>query len=92
MKESDKNLVDELKDKESELNQMMIDLRSLKSKVEIAYQYEDDLLQRLQSARNNTKGMQKSLFEKSGDITAKLSEMKKIMDIWTGNFYSKMNY
>lgn len=62
-----------------------------RSKLEIAYQYETELLQRLEKARQNTKALQSNLFSICNQITQRFDKMKNILDVFTGNFFNNLS-
>src|SRR5574343_444852 len=80
-------LTEKLKVIETEIYDAKIDLRSLNSKLENAYKYEEELLQRIEFARKQTKEIRESFFIKAGEISDKYENMKIIFDVFTGNFY-----
>lgn len=80
-------LTDRLKLKETELDELRVELNQNSSLLNIAYQYEDDLLERLKAARLKTENLRNGHTEIRVKINEKLGEMKGIMDVFTGNFY-----
>jgi hypothetical protein len=85
--ENKHELTEKLKVLETEIYNAKIDLKSINSKLEIAYQYEEDLVQRQVSAKKKTEELRKLFFEKSGEISEMYNKMKNIFDVFTGNFY-----
>ena len=81
-------LTEDLKVIETVVYNHKIDLSSLNRKLENSYKYEDELLQRLESARNETKELRQMLFLKMAEISKQYDTMKSILDIHTGNFYN----
>ena len=79
-------LTEKLKVLENEIHDLRVDFSSLNSKLNTAYDYETELLQRLENARKKTKELQIELFKKSGEISEKYNAMKSIFDIFTGKF------
>ena len=80
-------LTEKLKVIETEIYDSKIDLRSLNLKLENAYKYEDELLQRMEFARKQTKEIRENFFIKSVELSEKYEKMKNIFDVFTGNFY-----
>lgn len=80
-------LTEKLKVMEDEVYANKVDLNSINSKLEAAYQYEEDLLLRLKQAREKTEQLRKDFFIKAQEISQQYREMKNIFDIFTGNFY-----
>lgn len=80
-------LTDQLKQLETEIHEMRIDLRSINSRLKVAYDYEDDLAQRQVHAKEKTTLIKNEFFKKTGEISEKYKEMKRIFDVFTGNFY-----
>jgi len=83
-------ITETLKVLETELHEKKLELKRISKTLEINYQYEDELLDRLETARNKTSEMRNEFFKVSGEISQTLDKMKKEMDIWTGNFYSHL--
>jgi hypothetical protein len=81
-------LTEKLKVIETEIHDNKIDLNSISAKLDIAYKYEDDLIQRLQSARENTTKLRNDFFKTAGEISEQYDKIKNIVDIFTGNFYN----
>ena len=82
-------LIDKLKLHETEANELKIELKSISSKLDVAYQYEEDLHQRQLAAKEKTEKLRIDFFKKSHELSIKFDDMKKILDIWTGNFYNQ---
>ena len=80
-------LTEKLKVIETEIYDAKIDLNSINSKLENAYKYEDELLQRLNFARSQTEKLRNDFLKKSTEISQKYEKMKQVFDIFTGNFY-----
>ena len=80
-------LTEKLKVLETKIYDTKLDLKSINSKLEMAYKYEDELLIRQNNARLKTDELKKEFFAKSSVISKLYIDMKKIFDVWTGNFY-----
>lgn len=86
---SDKHeLTEKLKVLETKINDIKIDLHGIKSKLNIAYEYEESLLKRHVTAKKKTEELRLSFFTKSNEILEIHKQMKNIMDVFTGNFYT----
>lgn len=81
-------LTEELKVIETEIYNEKIDLRSIARKLEIAQQYEDELINRQQFARKQTEQLRNEFFQKCTSISTKYDKIKNIVDVFTGNFYN----
>ena len=81
-------LTEKLKVIETDIYEARIYLKSINSKLEISYQYETELLERLSSARIKTKELQNEFYKKSGEISQKYDKMKLIFEVFTGNIYN----
>lgn len=88
--ENKNKLTEELKVLENEIHQMKIELKAINSKLEIAYNYENELSERMNFARKQTEEMRHLFFKKSGEISNKYHQMKSIFDVFTGNFYKEV--
>lgn len=90
--EDNKNqeLTEKLKVIECFIHNHRIDLNTIQLKLNAAYQYETNLLERLETARNKTKELQEQFYTKSGEISQLYDQMKAIFDVWTGNFYTHL--
>ena len=86
-KDKKHELTDQLKVLETKIHEAKIDLKGVNSKLEISYQYEEDLNQRQIDAKKRTNEIRKEFFIKSGEINEMYREMKNIFDVFTGNFY-----
>lgn len=80
-------MTEKLKVIETEIYNDKIDLRSINSKLETSYKYQDELLQRMEWAKKQTEDLRQQYFQKSTEISKKFDKMKDIMDVFTGNFY-----
>lgn len=88
MKEDNKHeLTEKLKVIETEIHDKRIDLRGIGYKLDAAYKYEDELIQRLESARKKTLELREDFFKKYGEVSELYDKMKNVCDIFTGNFY-----
>lgn len=85
---SDKfELTEKVKATERDLINKKHELKAINSKLETCYKYEDELLQRLEFARSQTKELRNQFFIKSGEITEGFKELKGHLEIYTGNFF-----
>lgn len=84
--EKKNDLTEKLKVLENEIYDLRVDFSGLNRKLNTAYDYETELLQRLETARKKTKEIQVELFKKLGEISEKYDSMKNIFDVFTGNF------
>ena len=80
-------LTEQLKVIETEIYNAKFDLRCINSKLETAYQYEEDLRNRMEFARKQTENLRNDFFRKSTEISQKYDKVKNIVDVFTGNFY-----
>lgn len=80
-------MTEKLKVIETEIYNDKIDLRSINSKLETSYKYQDELLQRMEWAKKQTEELRQQYFQKTTEISQKFDKMKDIMDVFTGNFY-----
>lgn len=85
--ENKHELTEKLKVIETEIYNDKIDLYGISSKLEIAYKYEEELTERMKYAKKQTEELKKQFFIKSSEISTKYDKMKKIFDVFTGNFY-----
>lgn len=86
-KDNKHELTEKLKVIETDIHDKRVDLRGIGYKLDTAYKYEDELLQRLEAARKRTRELREDFFKKSGEISEQYDKMKHIFDIFTGNFY-----
>lgn len=88
-KTEEKNkLTDKLKLFETEIHKSRIDLKAIDEKLQIAYQYEDDLILRMKFAKEETAKLKAEFFKKSSELSEWYIKMKQVFDVFTGNFYS----
>jgi len=85
--ENKHELTEKLKLIETEIHNDRIDLRGISSKLEIAYKYEEELIERMNYAKARTEKLRQDYFIKTGEISSKYEKMKNIFDVFTGNFY-----
>ena len=85
--ENKHELTEKLKVIETEIYNDKIDLRGINSKLEIAYKYEEELIERMNYAKKQTEELRKQFFIKASEISSKYDKMKGIFDVFTGNFY-----
>jgi len=86
--ESKHELTEKLKVIETEIYNDRIDLRSINSKLVIAYKYEEELNNRMVRAKENTETLRNEFFKKSSEMSQKYDKIKNIVDVFTGNFYN----
>lgn len=79
---------DKLKDIQNLIQVMKVELAGISSKLEISYQYEEELRSRMNQATHKTKDLQVQFFQKSSEITELYGKMKEIFD----EFYIKGLY
>ncbi len=84
MKEPQK-LTEELKVTELEVDGKKSELNTISTKLNIAYQYEEDLLQRLEAARKDTVELRMDFVKKTQEINECFVHMKRCLEIYTGN-------
>ena len=82
------SITETVKALEVQANEQKIELRGTISKLQYAYVYETELLERLATARKNTKELQKQVHNISVDIQNTFSEMGKEVELFTGNFFN----
>jgi len=88
MSQSEKHtLTDKLKLIETQIHEKRIDMKATSSKLQIAYDYEDELVVRMSAARARTEAIKKDLFAHSSELSKMYDKMKDIFDVFTGNFY-----
>ena len=86
---SDKHkLTEKLKVIETKIYDMKVDLSAIERKLNNSYSYEEDLNNRMVMTKANTEKLRLEFIEKSKEISAKYTDMKKILDVFTGNFYT----
>lgn len=84
---SDKfELTEKVKATERDLINKKHELKAINSKLETCYNYEDELLQRLEFARKQTRELRNEFFIKSGEISECFKVLKGHLEIYTGNF------
>lgn len=86
---SDKHkLTEKLKVLETKIYDKKVDLGAIERKLNSMYSYEEELNQRMVYAKEETEKQRLKFIEKSKEIGKDYSEMKKILDVFTGNFYT----
>jgi len=70
-------LTEELKVIETEIYNDKLDLRNVANKLEIAQQYENELIQRQQFARKHTEQLRNEFFQKCTSISEKYEKIKE---------------
>lgn len=84
---SDKfELTEKVKATERDLINKKHELKAINSKLETCYKYEDELLQRLEFARKQTKELRNEFFAKTGEISECVQQLKDHFRIYTANF------
>lgn len=81
-------LTEKLKVVEKQIYNHKTELRAINAKLENAYKYEDELLQRLNFARKETAEFRNQFFAKSTEISQQYEKMKNIFDVFTMNYYN----
>ena len=79
-------LTEHLKLVENQIYAVTIDLKGIVAKLDTAYLYEEELIQRLNNARVKTNELQNEFFKGSSEIVRLHGKMKDIFDIFTANF------
>lgn len=85
--ENKHELTEKLKVIEVEIHNAKIDMRSAESKLNMAYQYEEDLNKRLASAKQKTEELRNKFYLATQATSELYDKMKNIFDVFTGNFY-----
>lgn len=80
-------LVEKVKQREVELNDLKADFRTVITKLDIAYQYEEDLIFRQEAAKKKTKELRDKFMEIKNKIDRKMHDLKLDVDVFTGHFY-----
>lgn len=88
MKDDKHELTEKLKLIEVKIYESKIDLNSISLKLDSAYKYEDELIERQIAAKENTIKLRNEFFKKAGEISEMYDKMKNIIDVFTGNFYN----
>jgi len=88
--EKEHELTEKLKKLETDIWNAKLDLKAINSKLENAYAYEDELVSRQNFAKKQTEELRKEFFQKSNEISSMYNDMKNIFDIYTGNYYSRI--
>jgi len=89
MKEKEReSLTEDLKLLELEVRKDEADLYAIDYKLNSAYEYEEALILRIGAARKATKQLQLQHIDMKRSILKKFDSMKKIMQVWTGNFFN----
>ena len=81
-------LTDDLKELETEVYKLRSNLKGINDRLNISYKYEAELAERMVAAKKQTEEIRQEFFLKTQEITGKYNEMKKIVGVFTGNFYS----
>lgn len=82
----DPELTEKVKAIELDLINKRHELKAINSKLESSYKYEDELHQRLEFARSQTKDLRNQFFIKSGEISESFRDLKAAVDLYTGTF------
>lgn len=80
-------LTEKLKVLETDIYDRKVDLKATERKLNSAYSYEEELEERMLSAKGKTAELKKVFFVKASEISDKYKDMKSIFDVFTGNFY-----
>lgn len=80
-------MTEKLKVVEVKVHNDRIDLKAIERKLNIAYKYEDELLERLNAARKNTGDLKEEFFKKAQSITEHYRDMKSIFNVFTQHYY-----
>lgn len=88
MPDKEHELTEKLKALETKIYNAKIDLSGINRKLESSYSYEDELMDRQVTAKNQTKEIRIEFFQKSSEITEMYNKIKKIVDVFTGNFHN----
>lgn len=86
--EKTNKLTEKLKLLEAEINDCRSDLNAIKSKLTIAFNYENELNQRMVDAKKHTEELRRQFSIKSTEMSNKFVDMKNLFDIFTGNYFS----
>lgn len=89
MKDKTSELTEKLKVAEQEVDSKIIDLRAINSKLRIAIDYEEALLDRLATARKNSEELRNQLFLQNGDVLYSIEKIKNITDVWTSHWQDR---
>lgn len=76
-------LTEKLKLIETQIYDNKVELMVINSRLESAYQYEDESIQRAQWARNRTEALRKEFFLKASEISKKYDSMNEVVRIFT---------
>lgn len=87
VQEKKSELTEQLKELETNVNNLKADSRAIRSKLNISYDYETNLLERLEKCRKDRVLLDKELTEVNQKISTNFKKMKSILDVFTGNFY-----
>lgn len=85
--EKKSELTEQLKELETNVNNLKADSRAIRSKLNISYDYETNLLERLEKCRKDRVLLDKELIEVNKKISTNFKKMKSVLDVFTGNFY-----
>ena len=81
-------LTEKLKVLETKIHDHKVDLNSIELKLNSSYNYETELLERLENCRKQTEELRKQFTLKAKEISSKYKDMKNILDVFTGNFFT----
>lgn len=88
MEQGKKNkLTEDLKVLETEVNDKKAESRMIQSRLNISYEYETDLLQRLEKCKQNRLELIVESQKKNKEISEVFDKMKNILNVFTSNFY-----
>ena len=86
--ENKPKLIEDLKALETDVNNHKIEAKSIQSKLKISYDYETDLLVRLEKCRSDRNILIDDLNKVNLNISKCFRMMKGVLDVFTGNFYN----
>jgi len=89
MEQDKKNeLTEDLKVFETEVNEKKIESKAIQRKLNLSYEYETELLERLEKCKQKRFELINEHNVKTKEISELFDKMKKILDVFTSNFYS----
>lgn len=77
---------------EHEINDLKIELQSIKDRLNIAYNYKDNLFQQQIKADENIKNLQLEYFQKMQQITSIIDKIKNEFKIYSSILINDKNY
>ncbi len=89
MEQDKKNtLTEKLKVLETEVKDKKAESKMIQVKLNISYEYETELLERLEKCKQNRMALTLESNKKNKEILELFDKMKKVLDVFTGNFYN----